>query len=88
MQFSLTMQKQVLPVVREKIMQKASEKHHNMFGSMGSVGLVGCEWCGRVVVGTFHRPRVCSVQVASNRWRRVDGVACAAISVAQTATVG
>ena len=43
-QWTLDMKKQVLPVVQEMIIQKVSEIHHYMFGSMRSVGLVGQEW--------------------------------------------
>ena len=43
--WALAMQKQCLQVGREMIIQKASEIHCYMFGSMRSVGLVGRGWC-------------------------------------------
>ena len=46
-QWFLSTQKQGLPVGREIIIQKASEIHRYMFGSMLSVGLVGRGWCDR-----------------------------------------
>ena len=44
MQWSLAIHKQGLPVGQEMIIQKTSEIHRYMFGSMRSVGFVGWVW--------------------------------------------
>ena len=46
-QWDLAMQKQGIPMVREMIIQKASDIHRYMLGSICSVGLVGRGWCGQ-----------------------------------------
>ena len=48
-QWSLVIQKQGLLVGRDMIIQKASEIHCYMFGSIRSVGSVGWGWCDQFV---------------------------------------
>ena len=49
-QWDLAIKKQGLPMGWDMIIQKAQEIHHYMYGSIHSVGSVGCGWCDILMI--------------------------------------